>query len=141
MWRGGKDFCRMHVTQRPVVVAMVSKLLDGAGRVGRMAISGARAGRVQQADIEPSFGRRRIRQSQVLGNTALGKAATVDYSFQIFEMEGARLRAGEDVNVARHLEPRGKAIFGIVVAEDHDDADPRALEASHPIGEEQSRLI
>ena len=128
------------MAQRPIVIAMIDELLDRARRIGRVIALAALAGGMQHADIEVARNRGRIISGDILGHVTLREAATMHRHLQRFDGNRLSAFAVEDMDIGRHGELGSEAIFGIMIAEDHEHLDSGLLEAPHLVDEEESGL-
>ena len=100
MWPLMKHLGLMHMAKRPVVVPLVHEIIERAWRVVLMAAHATKPG-VQDADVEGTGNRFRIRQRQIVGNIALSEALSVQGNVQLMELEGLRLPGPEDIHILR----------------------------------------
>ena len=129
----------MDMAQRPVLVAMVDQLLDRAGGIGLVPFTPL-AGGVQDADVEQPRYRRGILAGNIGAHVAAAKAVAVHGNAQILHDAGLGSGRGEEVDVVRHPQMPCKAVFSIMVAQDHENADTRRPQPGHAADEEQPAL-
>ena len=89
----------MHVTEGPVVVAMVYELLKRAGRVCGVMTLTPDAGGMKQADVEEVRVGRPVLQRDVLGHLATPERSTVDHRADILDHEVLRRLVIEEGHV------------------------------------------
>ena len=82
----------MHMRERPIVVALVDQVLDGAWRIIRVSLHPAQAG-VQDADIEAAGNRRRISGDKIVRDVALPEALAVQGTLRSGSSKVSGLRA------------------------------------------------
>ena len=129
----------MHVTQRPVVVALVLqfrerargvRLMDGALQIG-----------VQHADIEPSGNRIGVAGHQIFTHVGLLETLAVQGDSQFFEPDGVGFGTIEDVYVWRCRQLFRHVVLGIVVAVQNDGDDANRIEPRHLAVEKKAGVV
>ena len=135
-----QDGAFVNMAERPVVVAVVSKLLGCAGRVARVLPFRSSAGGVEHADVQRPRSSWRVVARDVLGQVPAGIAAAVDGYPYIVQRPRGGSGLREDVHVLRHRKLVGEPILRVVVAEDHEDVDAGLAEAPHALDEVEASL-
>ena len=85
-----EDSGLVHMRERPIVVALVDQVFDGAWRIVRVSRHAAQAG-VQDADVEAAGNRRRIGRDQIVRDVALPEALAVQGNVEMRQPEGLSL--------------------------------------------------
>ena len=130
----------MHVAQRPVVVALVDQIGEGARRVVVMAAHAAEP-RVQDADVERSGDGLRISQGQIVDDGALPEALPVEDDAQIVDSRGFGSSRSEDMDVVRQGQAAGDLALGIMVAMEQVDRNAGLVETAHLADEVQAGVV
>ena len=130
----------VHMGQRPVIVSLVDKVLDGARRVVGMAPHAAESG-VQDADVEATGRRGRISGDEVLRDIALPKALAVQCHGIVLQHECFRPPWRKHTDVRREDKAARDLAFGVMIAVEQEDRDPGLRETAHLRNEEKAGLI
>src|SRR6266536_285451 len=125
---------------RPVIVALVDQILDGARRIIKMA-SHATQPRVQDTDIEATGRRQRISGDEVLSYVALPETLAVECNGIALQQKCCRASRRKDMDVRREDEAARDLTFRVMIAVEQEHRSSSLREPAHLPDEEQSGLV
>lgn len=111
----------MDVPKRPVVISFGGKICDAAWRVSRMS-AGAASRRMKETYVEEIAPRCWEVLSQILWDSACGKALTVECNAKMIDHMCFWPTGGEFVSIIRPFEATTHLIRCVVIATNHGDA-------------------
>lgn len=96
---------------------------------------------MQDADIEATGNRRRVREDQIVRNVALPKTLAVKRDIEMWQPEGLGFARRKHADVGRQSQPACDLIFRVVIAIKEEDGDIGVRQPTHLLHKEKAGLI
>jgi hypothetical protein len=138
------NLARVHVPERPVLIAAIQQGLQGGGRARFAGPAVVEAG-VLNADVQQAGNPGRERRGEFLGAYRGGDAAPVHGQAELLEHDGVRPIGLEPPDIGRQRvqtsEVPPEAARGVVIPIDDEDSDPGVAQNRHSFQEGPPGLV